>query len=131
MLAFANDRGDGKLVGVGQRQRQMIEADALGAGNRRPVKLYGGGAPPLSNDLDVAPTHSAYAGAEGLHDRLLGGEPAGELWRPAAAVGDLPRRVYPLQEASAVPVRHALDARYLDYVHTRHQHLFLQNRLTN
>ncbi len=110
MLAFANDRGDGKLGGVRERQREMIEADALCAGHRRPVKLYGGGAATLSNDLDIAPTHSAYAGAEGLHDRLLGGEPAGELWRPAAAVGDLPRRVYPLEEAIAVSVRHAPDA---------------------
>ena len=125
MLTFANDRGDGKFFRVRQRQRQMTEADALGASHRRPVKLYGGGAAALSNDLDVAPSHSAYAGAEGLHYRLLGGEPAGELWRPAATVGDLPSRVYPLEEASAVPVRHALDARYLDYVHTRHQHLFL------
>ncbi len=110
MLAFANDRGNGILIGVRKRQRQMIEADALGAGHRRPVKLYGGGAATLSNDLDVAPSHSAYAGAEGLHDRLLGGEPAGELWRPAAAVCDLPSCVYPLEEASAVPVRHAPDA---------------------
>ena len=69
----------------------------------------------LADDFDVAPQHTLrVAGAEGLHGRFLGREPAGEMNRrivASHAVGDLRFREDAMGEPFAVPFDGCPDTR--------------------
>lgn len=95
---------------MGQRNLESAQFDPLRSFGPPPVEEHERLAAAVWQNLDVAPTDAANAGAKGLHHRLLGGEPGRKLRDPPAAVRYFVPRVDTLKEAVAVPADDVLNA---------------------
>ncbi len=120
MIRFANHLGDGELLRMGQRDRDVLDPEPLRPSECAAMKLDLRRPTPLSGYLDVTPSNASSAGAKSLHDRLLGSETTGELRRSTTTVRDLSVGIHALKETSAVPFGDLSDAGNLDDVDARY-----------
>jgi hypothetical protein len=81
-----NDLSEGERIGVRDGQLRRLAADPVEAPGRTALQLQLRRPAGPADDLDVTPQHALrVAGAERLHRRFLGREPAGKMDRRMAA----------------------------------------------
>ena len=118
---FGDDDGDGEFARVGERQREVTDAEAGGDGGGAAGEMKRGALAGEAQDFELAPGDAAAdARAEGLGGCFFSGEAGGEAFGGGLlfvlAVGDFGGRVVAAENGVAQSGERMLDAGDLDHV---------------
>ena len=113
----------GGVAVVGDGERDVLDAQALGDGPRCPREFQRGLSAGFTDNFDIEPTHAASpAGSESFHRGLFSGESSGEPLGAVAvlfAVGNLRGSEETLEKPASMAVHGRLDAIHFRDVHAQ------------